>query len=210
MRSLADLPARPRGRRAHPAYPSISAIGFAMAAAACATQGPEAQSPSAARVESTPVRVVVEPGAPDPDRVTSAEEETDLGWSAQELVAAAPARFPEDDEPAPSIGCGGACPPAYVLATRAKDNSQIVARVRYCAEGVRRHWPTLEGLVTVSANIDEQAQPHEIEVQVPENSPAPLGDCIRQLVQSVPFGADPPFARSAHVPVSLGEKEPEE
>jgi hypothetical protein len=97
--------------------------------------------------------------------------------------------FPDDDGPLPVVGCGGGCPPAYVLATEAKDRSQMRARIRYCGAQARARGQAVDGTISVSADIGPDGKAREVRAERSGTVPLQTVACVERLVASAPFSS---------------------
>jgi len=204
MTLLAQVHARPRSSVRRPAYPTMVSVA-ALVVTACAGAAP-AETPVTAEASSEPatVQVVVRATASTREAkgLDGLVEETPTEY---DLVMDAPATFPEDTAEPPMVGCGGGCPPAYVLSTQAKDRMQIAARGRYCMKAGRNLWPGKHGAIGITAKIDLQGRAQDVEVDGEEGDEIPpaIRDCIERLVASAPFDHDPAFERTTNEQVEV-------
>ena len=207
MTLLAHVHARPRASARRPTYPTMISVA-ALVVTACAGAGPRAPVDStSARTasEPAPVQVVVTASPTPPAEAKSLDGLVDETPTEFDLVMDAPTSFPEDTAEPPMVGCGGGCPPAYVLSTQAKDRMQITARVRYCAKAGRELWPDEPAPIAVAAKIDLEGRAQSVRVDGTEAIPAAIRDCVERLVASAPFDHDPAFERTSNAQVEAPE-----
>lgn len=143
--SLAKTAPRRFGPRALPAYPSLVAVGVALAAASC--NGPSAR-PASDQIVQVPA---VPASAVAPAKVPAHRQPDG------EL------RFAADDEPLQmSVGCKGDCPSPYEMAADRKDEAQILARAEHCARarGVDQAAATLRGKVGADGRATDLSFEH--------------------------------------------------
>jgi hypothetical protein len=202
MTLLAQVHARPRAAARRPTYPTLISV-TALVVTACAGASPSVPvDPTSARTsEPAPVQVVVAASPTPPAEAKSLEGLVDETPAEFDLVMDAPTSFPEDTAEPPMVGCGGGCPPAYVLSTQAKDRMQITARVRYCAKAGRELWPGEPAPIAVAAKIDLEGRAQSVRVEGEEAIPAAIQDCVERLVASAPFDHDPAFERTSNARV---------
>jgi len=184
MVALAQHPPRPRRRVRSPAYPAVAAL---LSACAATPSNVTPSHPSTVVVAATPAPSL-EPVEPDP--------------TGESLALGAPARFPEDDQVI-SVGCGGGCPPAYVLEANAKDRIQVEARVRYCeSQGIALLSEKAE--LEVTTVIDAAGTATRVQVDSQQEVPGAIRSCVALLIRSVTFKNDPPYERTDRTTVRIG------
>lgn len=183
MAPLAHHPPRPRRRVRSPAYP--------VAALLCACSA----APSTAPASQPPTVVVAA-------TLASPLEPVDAEPTGESLALGAPARFPEDDEVI-AVGCGGGCPPAYVLEANARDRMQVEARVRYCeAQGIALLSGKAE--IQVTTVIDAAGAVTRVQVESQQDVPEAIRGCSALLIRSATFKNDPPYERTDRTTVRIG------
>ena len=188
-------------------------IGAGIMLASCAAQPlSPAREPAAREETPAPVLVVaslppvqegttvVEPAAPAPEPPPA-----DL------LAGVAVPKFPADDlNSVMSIGCGGGCPPAYVLETEHRDQGQLQARIRFCEKLARKYVPQARGSVSVQANIDVNGRARRVVVEKDGDIPAVMTACVQRLVETAAFSFKYKYDREAQTSVEIKPVEPVE
>lgn len=185
------------------------------AAAACsASPTPVANAPQPlAAGDDPPAQVVVvvtppsssKPPAADRDQPAPPPPPADL------LAGLPPPKFPEDNlDSYVGIGCGGGCPPAYVLETEHRDNKQIFARLKYCDQLAQRHIPNLTGTMSVRARIGADGKAKSVSVQASDGIPAVVSACVHGLVRTAVYSSKYHYERDAFGEHKLGEPQPED
>ena len=182
--TLAHHPPRPRRCVRSPAYPAVAAL---LSACAATPATPSPVPPPSIVVAATPASPL-EAVEPDP--------------TGESLALGAPARFPEDDQVI-SVGCGGGCPPAYVLEANAKDRIQVEARVRHCeSQGIALLSEKAE--VEVTTVIDAAGAATRVQVDSRQEVPEAIRSCVALLIRSARFKHDPPYERTDRTTVRIG------
>ena len=112
--------------------------------------------------------------------------------------------FPEDDlEHQLMIGCGGGCPPAYVLETEHRDNGQLDARLKFCQQLARPHVPHMSGTLSVRAHIDASGKARSVTVESNGDLPATLESCVQRLVESAVYSSRYNYERDAAASLTI-------
>jgi len=107
-------------------------------------------------------------------------------------------KFPADNlNTAIGVGCGGGCPPAYVLETNHRDDGQIEARVRFCEKLARKHLPNMRGSVSVRAQIDVAGRARRVVIDKDGDLPPALTACVQRLVETATFSSKYNYEREA-------------
>lgn len=183
-RALSSQPARPRIHKRLPAYPRSAAIGALLTA--CCGGGTPAPQPTA---ESVPVATVT---AVPPPVSTIATDDADPAPVAESAM-----HFPEDDEPLENIGCRGKCAAPYVLGLTTKDEHQIEARIRYCANAAAKNGDPSAGSVRVIAAISGDGRATNVDVTSSGDVSGAVLDCVRRLVSSAVYSSEQNMERSS-------------
>jgi hypothetical protein len=212
MRRLSTEPACPRVRAPAPAYPILAGLGAMLAVAACgASPSPVAITPaSVAQPEEAPAQVAVVSSVVEPEKPELAHDEPAPPPPPADLLAGMPLpKFAEDNlDTFIGIGCGGGCPPAYVLETEHRDARQVEARLKYCETQAKKHIPSLSGTVTVHANIGEDGKAKQVSVDASDSVPVLVTACVHTLVRTAVYSSKYHYPREAGGERRLGEKKP--
>lgn len=183
--------------------------GIMLAAASCAGQP---QSPV-----RDPAAVALREEVPAPVLVVAALPPVQSGSAVVEQPAPAPPappadllagvvvpKFPADDpNTMMSIGCGGGCPPAYVLETEHRDRGQLDARVHFCEKLARKYIPDMRGTVTIQAQIDVNGKARRVVVDKDGEIPAVMTACVQRLVETAAFSFKYKYEREAQTAQKL-------
>lgn len=175
-----------RQTASNPRYPSLAALS--VLASACA----------ATPLAAAPAPVVVVPIAAE-----GTASEAPIPRQVDPALELASPAFAEDTAPLPIVGCGGGCPPAYVLSTESKDESQLEARLRYCVQEGLKHWPRMDGTVSVTAAIDESGRALDVTTEQEGSVREEVTDCVERLARSARFSDKNHFGRSASASVPV-------
>jgi hypothetical protein len=113
-------------------------------------------------------------------------------------------KFPEDNlDTQMMIGCGGGCPPAYVLETEHRDAGQLQARLKFCSELARPHAPKMTGILTVRAHIDARGRAHQVTAEAAGELPPTLEYCVSRLVANAAYSSKYNYERQAESSLTL-------
>ncbi|MBI5531574.1 MAG: hypothetical protein HY898_02590 [Deltaproteobacteria bacterium] len=143
---------------------------------------------------------VAEPAAPAPEPPPA-----DL------LAGVVVPKFPADDlNSVMAVGCGGGCPPAYVLETESRDHGQLRARIRFCEKLARKYVPDAQGSVSVQAQIDVNGRARRVVVEKDGDVPGVMIACVQRLVETAAFSFKYKYEREAQITEEIKPAEPVE
>ena len=208
MSILSQEPPRPRSNAPSPGYPAILGVGMMLAATCCGgVSASEARAPRAPeRSDEAPAQVLVVSAVSPVQSGTPviANEPAPAAPPFDLLAGVAPPKFPEDDLSSNmSVGCGGGCPPAYVLETGSRDSGQLRARLRYCQKAGRKHLPDMSGTMSVRAHIDVGGQARQVVVDATGDIPPPVASCVQRLVETAAFSSKYNYERDAQESIEI-------
>ena len=199
---MSNLPhrsaAHPRLRASSPHYPTLAISAVVLAVASCATAPIPVPSPfDPQTLAQISVPLPGDPRAPAPSGTQEPRVPVHADLPPDLLADASPPAFGDGDDIQIGVGCGGGCPPAYVLENRATDQHQLQERVTWCEKIARQYRPFFSGSVSINAQISQRGASSNVVVTSSTHVPAPILSCVQQLVETAKFRSKDNWARPA-------------